>query len=444
MALNIDTSRPLRSPRQLLSLVEAVFAADPSDEKPYLEWKSALLLGKQDKASHASIGRCIIGMANRTVASASSHFGGCGYMVIGVEPGTVSGIEMPDPAMFEDWVNRYAGADGPVWTVDTVRFQDCTVLVVIIDPPAAGDRIHSMRTTYDSWDRGTIFVRKLARTEKAEPGDIRQLEERLLAGTATGPARLDDVAVRMSQSGCVRVLDGSAARRDAAVEAASAGLVQLPEANQSATSRLVVANYDTYTERERSRYERRSREYLAAYQRHAVQGAVRAAVAALEGRIWLQIDNDTEVALEGVQVRVQLPDGVSAFEDRTDIDDVLPSVPEPPRNSIAALIAPSLLSASRWDPPAMPSLQRQIVISPSRQEVTLKFDVVHPRDTERSDTFVLIASSTALDALDVAAQHWRADAKITARNRSGFIAASVMLEPIGPPIGVDQVLTEAS
>lgn len=444
VALNIDTSRQLRSPRQLLSLVEAVFAAEPSDEKPYLEWKSALPLGKSEKASHASIGRCIIGMANRTAAASSVHFGGCGYMVIGIEPGTVSGIEMPDPAMFEDWVNRYVGVDGPVWAVDTVTFHDHTVLVVVIDPPARGDRIHTMRTTYDSWDRGTIFVRKLGRTEKAEPGDIRQLEERLLAGTAAGPARLEGVDVRMSQLRCVRVLDGSAERRDAAVEAAKASLVQLPEPNQTAANRIVVATLDTYPLQERSRYKRESAEYLTSYQRHAVQGAVRAAVATLEGRIWLQIDNDTDLALEDAQVRLQLPDGVSAFEDRTDVDDVLPTVPEPPRNSIAALVAPSLLATRQWDTPELPSMQRHIAISPDHQEVTLKFDVIHPRDTERSDTFVLIAPATAFSALDAAVQHWRADAKITARNRSGFMTASVLLEPIGPPIGVDELLAKAS
>jgi hypothetical protein len=96
MAVLIDSSRLLRTPHELASLVSAIAAASPNDETDWLEWKSGMDLGQRE--TQVTIARHILGMANRRVADARSHAGGCGYLVIGAEPGSISGVAEIDPA----------------------------------------------------------------------------------------------------------------------------------------------------------------------------------------------------------------------------------------------------------------------------------------------------------------------------------------------------------
>lgn len=446
MALNIDTTRPLRSPRQLLALVEAVYAADDADEKPYLEWKSTLPLAKTDKESHAIIGRCIIGLANRSVAAAATHFGGCGYMLIGVEPGNVSGIQMPDPAMFEDWVNRYVGADGPVWTVDTVTFHDQRVLVVTIDPPAAGDHIHTMRTTWKDWDRGTVFVRKLGKTDKADPAGIRMLEDRAVAGTATGPARLDTIEVRMSEPACVRIVDASQDRKEAAVAAAEAALGPIPESSSAIeTPYGRIPSFSFIAPSDVEEYRQKRATYLTEYRRAAAAAGMRAAIAGMEDRFCLHVENGSDTALEAVQVRMKLPSAIAAFEHRSDVAVELPAPPEAPTVGLRIGTPPSFLRGLRQGTYDMqiPSMQRGISIAEHHDQVVLQFDVIHPHDTVRSDTFVLVTSLPKLQGTDPAEVEWAAEVTISARNRSGVVSTSVLLQPDGLPVGIDALLAGA-
>ena len=93
----IGTRVSLRSPLELIGLVSAIVAASPNDETDWLEWKSGMDLGQKD--SHVTIARHILGMASRQVAGALRQAGGCGYIVIGAEPGSVTGVtEVDRPA----------------------------------------------------------------------------------------------------------------------------------------------------------------------------------------------------------------------------------------------------------------------------------------------------------------------------------------------------------
>ena len=95
VALSIDTSRPLQHPADLPALISAFVGALPEDEPDWLEWKTTLDLG--DKSVQGRIARTILGMANRKVAAAMRAMGGCGYIVVGAEPGSVAGIVPIDP-----------------------------------------------------------------------------------------------------------------------------------------------------------------------------------------------------------------------------------------------------------------------------------------------------------------------------------------------------------
>lgn len=73
VVLTIDTSRALRTPDQVLSLIRVVYEAAPEDESRAIEWKSGYADLTSTEASFA-IGRAILGLANRPVAVAAASF----------------------------------------------------------------------------------------------------------------------------------------------------------------------------------------------------------------------------------------------------------------------------------------------------------------------------------------------------------------------------------
>lgn len=89
MAIMIDTSRGLRRPLDLVSLVEAVVNAGPADEAFWIEWKSQLDLTQP--AGQFKAARAILSFANRMPDTASTACEGLAYLIVGAEPGSVAG-----------------------------------------------------------------------------------------------------------------------------------------------------------------------------------------------------------------------------------------------------------------------------------------------------------------------------------------------------------------
>ena len=96
VTLNIQTDRPLRSPAQLLVLVQAVETAASGDEKHWLEWKRGPQLTTREGQAIAA--RFILAAANRPDRVGASIVGGCAYLVLGIEPGGAPVETPPDPA----------------------------------------------------------------------------------------------------------------------------------------------------------------------------------------------------------------------------------------------------------------------------------------------------------------------------------------------------------
>jgi hypothetical protein len=189
MAVMVDTSCALRTPEELVSLVQAIVAALPEDELDWIEWKIAGDLGS--KATAGTIARHILGMANRIPDRAALHAQGCGYLVMGAQPGSLSGIVPVDPANLGLAVQPYLGSEGPTWTHQYVPDGQVTVLVVMVEPPMPGHRIFTLQKEFTrisaegggskTYRAGTIFVRHPGRTEIAQPGEIKALEDRYAA-----------------------------------------------------------------------------------------------------------------------------------------------------------------------------------------------------------------------------------------------------------------------
>lgn len=177
MAVLIDTRLPLRSSEELAGLVNAVVAASANDETDWLEWKSGLDLKR--KQNQVTIARHILGiMANRRVTDAARQAGGCGYIVIGAEPGSVTGVAEVDPADLSQAIQIYLGSAGPSWSASYIPTAGASVLVITVEPPAAGDRIRTLQREFQPYLAGAIFVRRQGRTFPALPGDIAALEDR--------------------------------------------------------------------------------------------------------------------------------------------------------------------------------------------------------------------------------------------------------------------------
>ncbi len=178
--LGIDTERPLRTGGELSQLVAAVLAAGPHDEADWIEWTTDVDLGSH--TGQGTVARHILGMANRVPATARRFVGGCGYLLLGVEPSRGPGITTVDPADLEPRVQQFLSKDdGPIWQPTWVRRGGTDFLVVIIDPPSEGNPIHTLQKQFGNYQEGEVFVRRLGRTEKAGPADVRQLTSRAIS-----------------------------------------------------------------------------------------------------------------------------------------------------------------------------------------------------------------------------------------------------------------------
>ncbi|MGD9990119.1 AlbA family DNA-binding domain-containing protein [Pseudonocardia sp.] len=183
MAVPIDTSAPLLLPSQLVALVAAVEKADRDGEHNWIEWKRSLDLTA--KTSHEHIAKHVLGFANRLVQTAALHMGGYGYILIGVEPGSILGVETIDPATLTDVIIGYVGTDGPGYDTEYVSVGDRTVLVVVINPPKHGDPVHTLRKNLGPHKLGQVLVRRTGKTDQAEPGEHRALVDRAKANQNT-------------------------------------------------------------------------------------------------------------------------------------------------------------------------------------------------------------------------------------------------------------------
>jgi hypothetical protein len=188
MAVMIDISRAPCTPEELAGLVQAVLGALPADELDWIEWKASMDLA--DKRVQGTIARHVLGMANRPPADARRHVEGCGYLLIGAEPGNPCGVTAVDPSQLSQGIQPYLGSEGPAWSPQYVQEAGVTVLVIVVEPPEEGDHIFTLQKEFTvttpaggsrTYLAGTIFVRRPGRTDVAAPGNIRALEQRYAA-----------------------------------------------------------------------------------------------------------------------------------------------------------------------------------------------------------------------------------------------------------------------
>ncbi len=161
----------------LPGLVRAVRDADLREpETTAVEWKRSLDLDDADV--RFDIAQHLLGFANRSVAVAALSFAGFAYLLIGVSPGELAGVEVADPARLDDALTRFIAPGRPNWELTLAQFEAKAVAVLELPPPQPGDRIATLQRAHKRAEPGRIFVRRPGKTVEASPEEIRMLEER--------------------------------------------------------------------------------------------------------------------------------------------------------------------------------------------------------------------------------------------------------------------------
>lgn len=202
MSLQFDSTRAPVTTSEFKSLVKAVNEAGPSDEAEWIEWKSVLDL--TSAADKAALARAITGFANRVLPGTLAHCEGRAYVLVGVEPGRIAGINQVDPAVLEDRLRPYLGDDGPRWAPHWVSIEGKSVLVVEVASPRDGDLIHHIRKGGPKVEDGEIFIRRGAKT--ANPSSV---ELRALLGRFRTVSELQGLHLAIGEPEEVSVVDYS-------------------------------------------------------------------------------------------------------------------------------------------------------------------------------------------------------------------------------------------
>jgi hypothetical protein len=446
VALNIDPSRPLRTIPQLTALLEAIDGAEPGDESFAVEWKRTLELNKA--SGRFAIAKCILGMGNRAVEAAGRSFGGLGYMVVGMEPRNVVGMPSIDYADLQPQIEAYTGEDGPSWSPQQVTYEGQNILVITVEAPADGDRIHPLRKSYQSdqrgergHDKGAILVRHHAMTEPATVADIRELERRLLAGQPSVEAIDDIVATPSGAVQVIQVTDDAVNKRQTEEEEAFPPQADVTSGPASTPFGLPTFKVNTTPQAERERYERERVRYLHAFNAALKPHSIRTAVERHPAPFELAITNNSRTALQELEIRVTVPEGVQIFGANDDLGQ-MPRPPKPPSNSVIASFQDNI----DWQQHTSAALRANFdhfSISRKRREVTFTIRSIHAGQTEKTDS-VLLVTGTGRISGEAPSTRWDAEVHITASNRADAWHGSVQLGPTSSMLADGQLLPRAT
>lgn len=474
MGLDFNDTRLVAGVAGCRELILAVREASPEDEHDWLEWKSALDL--QRKAGIGELARQILGLANRDPDAAGHHCEGWGYVLVGVEPGALYGVEPPDMAYLEDALRRYTG-DEPVFQVTYVPVEGVDVVVVEVRPPQWGDPTcylekpvtgHEGNTSHES---GAVFVRRNGATHRASVAEQKRLDQRMRRTQGTvrvtvEPAEGEPAEVRavdateeaverwvgeqvhslllpllaqeqtQQQDAWLREFQGDsffdangAYKWDAVLGFGTSSRVAAVARGPSTPDTKEPVWFE---DREPGAYRAEVKGWAARARETAAAQVRSEALRSGSCRVDLALTNVTERNFEDVEVEVHLPAGVSAYETEHELDS--PGLPDKPRLWGTRPPPPPFDKVSvRGCPPsdvaAVRPLRPGIRIT-NNPGPTVTFSPVHlrPQKTLRLPAFhVLVVSSLAGQTL---AATWSATARDADRHVEGLLHIGVEDKPL--------------
>jgi len=401
MTLAVDTRRALRTRPELVGLVEAIRDAPPGEpETTSVEWKRELDVAT--RPHRFSSARHILGFGNRDPSTAAPYFEGCAYLVVGAEPGRLTGVPNWDPADLHNWLERYIAPGRPRWHPETVTVSGVDVVIFAIEAPSWGDPIHTLQTTYERYTSGRIFARRGGKTVEASPSEVNQLELRLTRGAED----INLEVVACAHDGELRSALIAETTRETwrtSEERRLRGALARASSIRPGPGPLGRA-YMVRDTRSEERYEAEIADYLARIDASMDTDVFENAVNERLGLVELSVSNPTRRNFPETQVELTLPAGARVFTDETDPADQLepPAIPEPWGAQTVAWQWPG-------PTPSIPALgQSPVTISCNDEATTVRFRPigVRPgRDHKLPDLHLFAPAEMTGGTLAVA---WRA------------------------------------
>lgn len=179
----IDISRQFAGEARLVELVRYVEASVPDNESEWLEWKSRLDMSKKEACF--AVAKGVLGFLNRHPDVASRFAGGFAYFVVGAEAGSITGQDPIDNDIVVKKVTPFIGTV-PSWRPNWVVVDGKSVLVIEVDPPKWGDRLHPLQKQFKdegsgrTFTAGQLFVRRSGGSHPVNPSELQMLEERFV------------------------------------------------------------------------------------------------------------------------------------------------------------------------------------------------------------------------------------------------------------------------
>ena len=421
MALAIDTSRQFRSIGELAGLVRAIAAAPTTESEPdWLEWKRGMDL--TDRSRHVQMAKFIAGFANRDPIVARQNAGGCAYLVIGAEPGNVSGVIPVDNANLDAGISRFVRAR---WSPHYVDHEGKQVLVITVEPPDRGNRIVAMLTAYEpsargapAFRKGDVFLRRHGRTELAEQEDYDMLVQRFAAGAGQADGMSVEPLIPVTAVPVACGPSEVSAWRERQQRTLLASL------EVDAQRRAMAALVGSYESRSPEQYRHEVTSYLAEMAPWLPHMARIEALEDREPSMRLVLINETERNFAAARVEITLSRVVWAYGED---DDSLRSLPEPPRAWGEPWRSRSLLSLPIISVPAIRSLHISNA-DPAR----IEFPDVDLRPGERVKLAPVHLVTDAALAGGTLTARWSITSKSADGIASGEIAVSVPSDVVSP------------
>jgi hypothetical protein len=403
-----DLSQRLRRPSERLALVEYIAASPTLQENEHLEWKSGYDLGKRPDAG--KVAKQLVGFANRDPARAQRQTGGYAYVLLGIEPGAVTGVPVWDSANIESWLSRFVPSE-LMYDVHYASAEGKEILLLEVDPPRQGDPIFCLQASTGEGNanlsEGTIYVRRGGKTEPANAAEIAMLTER--ARTATGGAQLDlEVAVEAQDLSTLETEPLKESVRERWIDQERLRLLEGLPTNPLMSRTLGES-------RTPAQYENQVETYLGEIRKGWPMFALSQHVKHSKPSLALAVTNQTDENFENVVVEIEVPLPSSCVG--TSASSVVEAL------SVAQLI--------EWGENPITKIDRSIFgaspdaeISPIGDERTkVRFPPVHvyPQTSQPLEALTLaLAPEWAGEDLAI---EWR----IAAANARGVITGSVMV-----------------
>ena len=342
---------------------------------------------------------------------------GCAYLVIGAEPGNVSGVSSIDNADLVAGISRFV-RETVRWSPQYIQYLGREVLVITIEPPEYGDQIVAMLTDYQSQAgnvcrRGDVFIRRHGRTDPATQGDYDMLVRRF----ASGEEQVEGISVcALRDVTAIPVACGSKEIRT--------WLVRKERELRLSLEREMPPSI--FESRGVSEFESEMLSYLSEVVPLLPDKARAEAIAGLEPGMQLLLVNGTEHNFTAVRVEVSIDGEMWAYESE---DHAQPEMPEPPREWGA--LRP-LLDALTLSYPVGPVTDVFSLYIDNSGPVVIQFDDIDLRPHARVnlDPIHLVCDGTLVGTTLIA--RWSATSASTSGVARGEIPIRVSQEIVSP------------